>query len=67
MTAVEELWQAAHNLYARARSSVDPAAKRMLMVAADDYLKQANNIRRSQVIKAEFPKAGFPKADRKFG
>jgi len=63
MTAtVEVLWQVAHSLYARARSSADPAAKRMLMRAADDYLKQANDIRRSQVVKAEFPKAGFPKA-----
>ena len=52
----------AHNLYARARASVDPATKRMLMQAADDYLKQANDIRRSRVIKAE-----FPKPDRKFG
>jgi hypothetical protein len=34
----------------------------MLMQGADDYLKQANDIRRSQVIKAE-----FPKSDRKFG
>jgi hypothetical protein len=62
MTTVDELWQVAHNLYARARASADPAARRMLMVAADDYLKQANDIRRSQVVKAEFPKAGFPKA-----
>ncbi len=62
----------AHNYYARARSSVDPSTKRMLMQAADDYLKQANDIRRSQVVKAEFPKAefpkaGFPKPDRKLG
>lgn len=62
MKTVDELWQMAHNLYARARASVDPATKRMLMQAADDYLKQANDIRRSRVIKAEFPKSG-----RKFG
>jgi Holliday junction resolvase-like predicted endonuclease len=62
MRRVDEFWQMAHNLYARARSSVDPATKQMLMQAADDYLKQANDIRRSQVIKAE-----FPKPDRKFG
>jgi hypothetical protein len=62
MTTVDDLWQMAHNIYARARSSVDPATKQMLMQAADDYLKQANDIRRSQVIKAE-----FPKPDRTFG
>jgi hypothetical protein len=62
MKTVNELWQTAHKLYVRARSSADPATKRMLMRAADDYLKQANDIRRSQVIKAE-----FPKPDRKFG
>ena len=62
MTTVDVLWQVAHNLYARARSSADPAARRMLMRAADDYLKQANDIRRGQIVKAEFPKAGFPKA-----
>jgi len=62
MKTVDELWQMAHNLYGRARASVDPDMKRMLMQAADDYLKQANDIRRSRVIKAE-----FPKPDRKFG
>jgi Holliday junction resolvase-like predicted endonuclease len=62
MKTVDELWQMAHNLYARARASVDPSTKALLMQAADDYLKQANDIRRSQVIKAE-----FPKPDRKFG
>jgi hypothetical protein len=61
MTTVDELWQVAHDLYARARSSGDPAARRTLMRAADDYLKQANDIRRSQVVKAEFPKAGYLK------
>jgi hypothetical protein len=62
MKTVDELWQMAHNLYARARASGDPSTKALLMQAADDYLKQANDIRRSQVIKAE-----FPKPDRKFG
>ncbi len=67
MATVDELWQIAHNLYGRARSSGDPATKLRLMRAADDYLKQANDIRRGQVVKAEFPKAEFPKAERKLG
>jgi hypothetical protein len=62
MKTVDELWQMAHSLYARVRASVDPATKRKLMQAADDHLKQANAIRRGQVIKAE-----FPKSDKKFG
>ena len=57
MTGVEELWQKAHEIYARARSSIDPLMQRTLMNAADDYLKQAEEIRRSQIIKAEFPKS----------
>jgi len=61
-STVETLCQVAHKLYARARSSADPMARRMLMRAADDYLKQANDIRRCQVVKAEFPKPGFSKA-----
>jgi hypothetical protein len=62
MKKVAELWQLAHNLYARARSSADPATKQMLMRTADDYLRQANDIRRRQIIKAE-----FPKPDRRLG
>jgi len=57
MTSVEELWQKAHEVYARARSSIDPLTQRALMNAADDHLKQAEEIRRSQIIKAEFPKS----------
>ena len=57
MASVEELWQKAHEIYARARSSIDPLTQRALMNAADDYLKQAEEIRRSQIIKAEFPKS----------
>lgn len=67
MRTVDELWQMAHNLYARARSSADPSAKRLLMQMADDYLKQANDIRCRQVVRAEFPKAEFPKLERKLG
>lgn len=62
METVDELWQMAHDLYARARSSIDPSTRRMLMQTADDYLKEANEIRRSQIIKAE-----FPEHERRFG
>jgi hypothetical protein len=72
MATVDDLWQMAHTLYARARSSVDPSAKLRLMRAADDHLKLANDMRRGQVVKAEFPKAELPgarsaKSDMKVG
>lgn len=57
MPTVTQLWDMAHDLYARARASLDPLAKRKLMKLADNYLKQADDMRRGQtVIKAEFPK-----------
>ncbi len=57
MPTVAELWEMAHDLYARARASLDPSEKRKLMKLADNYLKQADDMRRGHtVIKAEFPK-----------
>jgi Holliday junction resolvase-like predicted endonuclease len=62
-TTVDDLRETAHDLYARARSSIDPSRQRMLMKAADDYLRQADELRRGRtVIQAE-----FPKLDRKVG
>jgi hypothetical protein len=56
MATVDDLWQMAHELYARARTSIDPATKRMLMRAADDYLRQAEAMRRGQLVtRAEYP------------
>jgi hypothetical protein len=56
MATVEELWNMAHDMYARARASLDPLAKRRLLRVADDYLKQANELRRTGVvIQAAFP------------
>ena len=63
MAIVDELRETAHDLYARARSSIDPSTQRMLMKAADDYLRQAEEMRRGHTtIRAE-----FPKLDRKIG
>ena len=63
MATVDDLRQMAHELYARARTSIDPSTQRMLMKAADDYLRQADEMRRGRtVIQAE-----FPKLDRKVG
>ena len=46
MANVDELWQMATDLYARGQSSNDPSMKQMLMRAAHDYLKQAEEVRR---------------------
>ena len=46
MANVDELWQMATDLYARGQSSNDPSMKQMLMRAAHDYLKQAEEMRR---------------------
>jgi hypothetical protein len=46
MANVDELWQMATDLYARGQSSNDPSIKQMLMRAAHDYLKQAEEVRR---------------------
>jgi hypothetical protein len=56
MATVDELWQMAHDLYVRARTSIDPSTKQMLMKRADDLLRQADELRRSHIIQAEFPK-----------
>ncbi|HEX9142837.1 MAG TPA: hypothetical protein VGA09_01110 [Candidatus Binatia bacterium] len=62
MATVQELWQMAHDLYARARTSIDPSTKRMLMRRADDLLKEAEELRAGSVVQAV-----FPKPERKFG
>jgi hypothetical protein len=62
-TTVDDLRETAHDLYARARSSIDPLTQRMLMKAADDYLRKPDELRRGRtVIQAE-----FPMLDRKVG
>jgi len=61
-TTVDELLGMAHDAYARARASLDPSTKQKLMRSADDYLKQAEELRRGHVIQA-----AFSKPDRKIG
>ena len=59
MANVYELWQMATDLYGRGQLSNDPSMKQMLMRAAHDYLKQAEELRRGRtVIRAEYPKIG---------
>jgi hypothetical protein len=62
MAKVDELRQMAHEVYARARASLDPSTKQELLSLADDYLKQAEELRRGHVVQA-----AFPKSDRNIG
>jgi hypothetical protein len=52
MTNVLELWQMAHEVYARARASDDPVTKAKLIREADHYLKHANEIRLGEMTAA---------------
>jgi hypothetical protein len=57
MATAVELREMAHEIYARARrASLDPLTKQRLLDLADDYLKQADELRRGDVIQAAFPK-----------
>ena len=56
MATAVELREMAHETYARARASLDPLTKQRLLDLADDYLKQADELRRGDVIQAAFPK-----------
>jgi Holliday junction resolvase-like predicted endonuclease len=56
MATAGELRELAHEIYSRARASVDPLTKQRLLDLADNYLKQADELRRSDVIQAAFPK-----------
>jgi hypothetical protein len=52
----------AHEVYARARASRDPATRQVLMAQADSLLKEAEKLRTDSVVRA-----AFPKFDRKCG
>jgi Holliday junction resolvase-like predicted endonuclease len=56
MATSVELREMAHEVYARAQASLDPSIKQQLLRLADDYLKQADELRRADVIQAAFPK-----------
>jgi hypothetical protein len=62
MATVQELWQMARDLYARAGTSIDPSKKRMLMRRADDLPKEAEELRGGNFVQAV-----FLKPERKFG
>jgi hypothetical protein len=50
MATVTELRKMAHDLYARAGASRNPFSKQKFRKSADDYLEEAEQLRRSQNI-----------------
>jgi hypothetical protein len=48
MATVTELRKMAHDLYARAQASHNPFSKQKLRKSADDYLEEAEHLRRTQ-------------------
>jgi hypothetical protein len=56
MATVTELRKMAHDHYARARASRNPFTKQKFRKSADDYLEEAEQLRRSKI-----PKSGFSK------
>ena len=56
MATAAELREMAHEIYTRARASLDPLTKQRLLDLADDYLKKADELRRGDVVQAAFPK-----------
>ena len=57
MATVDELLGMAHETYARARESLDPSEKQTLLSLADEYHRQAEELRRGQIIQVAFPKS----------
>jgi hypothetical protein len=54
MATVTELRKMAHDLYARARTSRNPFTKQKFRKSADDYLEEAEQLRRVQNIQKRF-------------
>ena len=52
MATFDELRKTARDLYARAQASHNPFTKRKLIKLADDYLQQAEEMRRNQLAVA---------------
>ena len=52
MTNVFDLWDKAHEAYARARSLPDESEKQDMLRQADSYLRQAEQIRRDHTMEA---------------
>jgi hypothetical protein len=58
MPRVRELLELARNYYAQANGTVNPDAKRAMQELGDKYVREADNLRRYQIIQARFPQTG---------
>jgi len=59
MATRDALLKLATDCYAQARAPSNPLVKAVLYAMGDDYLKQANELRRGRsIVQAAFPKPG---------
>ena len=56
MPRVRELLELARKYYAQANGTANPAAKQAMQELGDKYLQEADDLRRSQIVQATFPK-----------
>lgn len=56
MSRIRELLELASKLHAQSNATVKPDAKQAMQKLGDRYLKEADNLRRYQIIQAAFPK-----------
>jgi len=56
MTHITELLELVRNYYAQANATTNPAAKQAMWELGNKYLTEVDDLRRSQVVQATFPK-----------
>ncbi len=56
MSCITQLYELARSCYARANATLNAQAKKTLQDMADQYLNEADDLRRRQITQAAFPK-----------
>jgi hypothetical protein len=59
MSIADELMNKAQRFYALAHAASNPATKLQLVCLADDYVRQANELRRAHVARDRWPTDEF--------
>jgi hypothetical protein len=58
MPRVKKLLELAKNRYGQAKGSVNAEGKQTLRQLGDKYLREADDLRQSQIVQAAYPKPG---------